>query len=112
MNSEFTLTLERPSTRSKLHVALPEEFCVQMEAVQTKEDHQELATCIVEWILEEFNGQWIPQDFTQNTGFPTQNGSDTFQGERIPKWLGCPSRSRRINDETVSQRSGQGVIDV
>ena len=71
MNSEFTLTLERPSTRSKLHVALPEEFCVQMEAVETSEDHQELATCIVEWILEEFNGQWIPQDFTQNTGFPT-----------------------------------------
>lgn len=71
MNSEFTLTLERPSTRSKLRVALPEEFCVQMETVETKADHQELATCIVEWILEEFNGQWIPQDFTQNTGFPT-----------------------------------------
>ena len=67
MNSEFTLTLVRPSTGSKMQVAIPEEFMTQMEAVQTSKDRQELATCIVDWIIEEFNAQWIPE----TTGFPT-----------------------------------------
>ena len=71
MNSEFTLTLARPSTDSKLQVALPEEFCVQMEAVETSEDCDNLIACVVDWLIEEFHGQWIAHDFTQNTGFPT-----------------------------------------
>jgi hypothetical protein len=70
MNSEFTLTLARPSTGSKMQIAIPEEFITQMEAVQTSKDRQELGTCIIDWIIEEFNAQWIPI-WRETTGFPT-----------------------------------------
>ena len=54
MNSDqFVCQCYRPSTDSWLQVELPSELVREMEPAK-----------IVDWIIKEFNGQWIPKDMT------------------------------------------------
>ena len=55
MNSDqFICQCYRPSTESWLQVELPSNLVREMDA-----------TKIVDWIIKEFDGQWIPKDMTQ-----------------------------------------------
>ena len=54
MNSEqFVCQCYRPTTESWLQVELPSDLVREMEPAK-----------IVDWIIKEFNGQWIPKDMT------------------------------------------------
>jgi len=64
MNSDqFICQCYRPTTESWLQVELPSDLVREMDA-----------TKIVDWIIKEFDGQWIPKDMTQ--GFE-EVGPDT-----------------------------------
>ena len=70
MNSDqFICQCYRPTTESWLQVELPSDLVREMDA-----------TKIVDWIIKEFDGQWIPKDMTQ--GFE-EVGPDTKASQPI-----------------------------